>query len=84
MVWPEELRTWIIGDGYFANSRYDPNYLGNATDQGFYMGKPVPADDITKIQQEGKLKRYKAEQELAKIDEEMKGRLYLASSGSEI
>ena len=41
-------------------------------------------DDITKIQQEGKLKRYKAEQELAKIDEEMKGRLYLASSGSEI
>ena len=40
-------------------------------------------DDITKIQQEGKLKRYKAEQELAKIDEEMKGRLYLASSGSD-
>ncbi len=36
-------------------------------------------DDITKIQQEGKLKRYQAEQELAKIDEEMKGRLYLAS-----
>ena len=39
-------------------------------------------DDITKIQQEGKLKRYKAEQELAKIDEEMKGRLYLASTES--
>ena len=37
-------------------------------------------DDITKIQQEGKLKRYKAEQELARIDEEMKGRLYLAST----
>ena len=36
-------------------------------------------DDITKIQQEGKLKRYKAEQELAKIDEEMKERLYLES-----
>ena len=39
-------------------------------------------DDITKIQQEGKLKRYKAEQELSKIDEEMKGRLSLLSSGS--
>ena len=40
-------------------------------------------DDITKIQQEGKLKRYKAEQELARIDEEMKGRLLLASRGTE-
>ena len=37
-------------------------------------------DDISKIQQEGRLKRYKAEQELARIDEEMKGRLYLAST----
>ena len=41
VVWPEELRTWIIGDGYFMNSRYDPNYLGVATDQGFYMGTDV-------------------------------------------
>lgn len=41
VVWPEELRTWIIGDGYFLNSRYDPNYLGDATDQGFYMGTDV-------------------------------------------
>ena len=41
VVWPEELRTWIIGDGYFLNSRYDPNYLGEATDQGFYMGTDV-------------------------------------------
>ncbi len=41
VVWPEELRTWIIGDGYFINSRYDPNYLGDATDQGFYMGTDV-------------------------------------------
>lgn len=32
-------------------------------------------DDITRIQQEGKLKRYKAEQELSRIDEEMKGKL---------
>ena len=41
VVWPEELRTWLIGDGYFANSRYDPNYLGDATDQGFYMGTDI-------------------------------------------
>ncbi len=40
-------------------------------------------DDISRIQQEGKLKRYKAEQELARIDEEMKGRLYLASTSTE-
>lgn len=37
-------------------------------------------DDISKIQQEGKLQRYRAEQELARIDEEMKGKLYLAST----
>ena len=41
VVWPEELHTWIIGDGYFSNSRYDPNYLGDATDQGFYMGTDI-------------------------------------------
>ena len=41
VVWPETLKTWIIGDGYFSNSRYDPNYLGNATDQGFYMGTDI-------------------------------------------
>ena len=39
-------------------------------------------DEITRIQQEGKLKRYQAEQELSRIDDEMKGRLYLASNGS--
>ena len=38
VVWPEELRTWIIGDGYFENSRQDPNYLGESTNRGFYMG----------------------------------------------
>lgn len=41
LVWPEDLRTWIIGDGYFSNSRYDPNYLGDATDQGYYMGTDI-------------------------------------------
>lgn len=41
IVWPETLHTWIIGDGYFINSRYDPNYLGDATDMGYYMGTDV-------------------------------------------
>lgn len=41
VVFPETLHTWIIGDGYFLNSRYDANYLGDATDQGFYMGTDI-------------------------------------------
>ena len=41
IVWPEELRTWIIGDGYFLNSRYDPNYLGDAPIGGYYMSTDI-------------------------------------------
>ena len=41
VIWPEELHTWIIGDGYFENSRNDPNYLGHATEDGFYMGTDI-------------------------------------------
>ena len=41
IIWPDNLRTWIIGDGYFENSRNDPNYLGNATEDGFYMGTDI-------------------------------------------
>lgn len=41
VVFPETLHTWVIGDGYFENSRYDPNYLGTATDMGYYMGTDV-------------------------------------------
>lgn len=41
IVWPEELRTWIIGDGYFENSRNDINYLGDSTVRGFYMGTDI-------------------------------------------
>lgn len=43
IVWPEELRTWIIGDGYFVSQRYDPNYLGDAPDYaaGYYMGTDI-------------------------------------------
>lgn len=41
VVFPDNLRTWIIGDGYFENSKIDPNYLGDATDMGYYMGTDV-------------------------------------------
>lgn len=41
VVWPEELRTWIIGDGYFSNQRYDANYIGDATTGGYYMGTDI-------------------------------------------
>lgn len=41
IVWPETLHTWIIGDGYFLNPRYDENYFGDTTDKGFYMGTDI-------------------------------------------
>lgn len=41
VVWPETIHTWVIGDGYFENSRHDINYLGDATDEGYYMGTDV-------------------------------------------
>lgn len=40
-VWPDNAKTWIIGDAYFNNPRGDINYLGHSTDQGFYMGTDV-------------------------------------------
>ena len=41
VVWPDNLKTWVIGDGYFLNQRYDANYIGDATTGGFYMGTDV-------------------------------------------
>lgn len=41
LVFPETLKTWIIGDGYFMNSRFDENFLGEANDVGFYMGTDI-------------------------------------------
>lgn len=41
IVWPEEFKTWVIGDGYFANQRNDANYIGDATTRGFYMGTDI-------------------------------------------
>ena len=40
-VWPDNFKTWLIGDGYFENQRNDPNYIGTATRAGFYMGTDV-------------------------------------------
>ena len=41
VVWPEELRTWIIGDGYFVSERIDPNYVGPVLEAGYYMGTDI-------------------------------------------
>ena len=40
IVWPESLRTWIIGDGYFDNPASDPNFLGEVT-KGYYRGTDI-------------------------------------------
>lgn len=37
---PDSLKTWIIGDGYFNNPSNDLNYLGHLW-KGFYMGTDV-------------------------------------------
>lgn len=40
-VFPETLKTWVVGDGYFANPIFtDPYFTGHVTD-GFYMGTDV-------------------------------------------
>lgn len=40
-VFPESLKTWIIGDGYFSNPRNtDPFFIGKLTG-GYYMGTDV-------------------------------------------
>lgn len=39
-VFPDNVKTWIIGDGYFNNPSYDKNYLGEYTD-GYYMNTDV-------------------------------------------
>lgn len=40
-VFPESMKTWIIGDGYFSNPRNtDPYFIGRLTG-GYYMGTDV-------------------------------------------
>lgn len=36
IVWPQSLRTWIIGDGYFSNTLDIPDMFGRAR-PGYYM-----------------------------------------------
>lgn len=40
IVFPDNLKTWIIGDGYGANPSYDPYYTGKIY-KGFYMSTDV-------------------------------------------
>ena len=40
IVWPETLRTWIIGDGYINNPASDPNFLGEIT-LGYYKDTDI-------------------------------------------
>lgn len=40
IVWPDNFKTWIIGDGYFGNPKTDPYYLGEITG-GYYMGTDI-------------------------------------------
>lgn len=41
IVWPDNLKTWIIGDGYFDNpTGTDPYYIGEVTG-GYYMGTDI-------------------------------------------
>lgn len=42
-VFPETLKTWIIGDGYFSNPYWsDPNYIWQGQNRrGYYMGTDV-------------------------------------------
>lgn len=45
-IWPDNAKTWLIGDGYAANPcdsslpSYDPYYIG-PTYHGFYMGTDI-------------------------------------------
>lgn len=39
-VFPDNPETWLIGDGYFLNPIYDPNYVGEITD-GYYKDTDV-------------------------------------------
>lgn len=46
VVWPDNLKTWIIGDGYINNPSdinlvtYDPYFIGKVTG-GYYMGTDI-------------------------------------------
>lgn len=39
-VWPDNLKTWLIGDGYFNSPRSNPFYVGPDFED-FYMGTDI-------------------------------------------
>lgn len=41
VIWPDELKTWIIGDGFFISERLDPYYLGPVLEAGYYKGTDI-------------------------------------------
>lgn len=40
VVFPETLKTWLIGDGYIVNPKSDPYYIGPIT-EGYYMNTDI-------------------------------------------
>lgn len=40
VVWPDNLHTWLIGDGYIVNPKDDPYYIGEVT-RGYYKNTDV-------------------------------------------
>lgn len=41
-VFPESIKTWFIGDGYFSNPKdIDPYFVGKITQGGYYMATDV-------------------------------------------
>ena len=40
IIWPDTIKTWIIGDGYIENPANDPNFLGKIT-SGYYKGTDI-------------------------------------------
>lgn len=40
VVFPENLKTWVIGDGYMINPKFDPYYIGPIT-KGYYMDTDI-------------------------------------------
>ena len=40
VVFPDNMKTWLIGDGYGANPSVDPYYIGPDY-HGFYMGTDI-------------------------------------------
>ena len=39
IIWPDNLKTWLIGDGYFNSPNNDITYIGKSYD--YYMGTDV-------------------------------------------